>query len=431
MTETDPRQIQWLPLTELVEDPRNPKAHSDDLIDASIDKHGVIDLITRDDRTGYIVSGHGRKKALTAQHARGTTPPEGVRVTDDGTWLVPVVTGWSSTDDLDSSAVLIKLNRLTELGGWVDESLLGLLDDLRDTDQFGGVGFGLDDIEALRARLKQRDSYVSPDALPEMPTGEPISQEGNLWILGDHRLVVGSSTETKHWDLLLEGEQATGVWTDPPYGVDYKGGAKPRRAISGDAKPSSVVPAVFDLILTHTRPGATWYVTVPAGPSQAQFENWLNDRSVLRQGLIWVKNNATFGRTDYHYQHEPILYGRTPSDGHGRFGRLGSDGQGWWGDHSASSVLIFDRPASSAEHPTMKPVALVERCLMDGTPPGGIVLDPFAGSGTTLIAAEATGRKARCIELDLYYADVICRRFQEYTGIIPTRNGEPHDFTRP
>lgn len=163
MSAPDPRQVEYLPLSSLQADPRNPKAHDQDTIDASIGRFGVLDLIVRDERTGYLISGHGRRKALTGMEKRGEGVPEGIKVDPEtGEWLVPVVTGWASRTDTEAGAALIALNRTTELGGWVDEALLELLDDLAEVDDgFEGVGFGDGDIDRLR------DSLDAVTAVPE------------------------------------------------------------------------------------------------------------------------------------------------------------------------------------------------------------------------------------------------------------------------
>lgn len=145
---------------------------------------------------------------------------------------------------------------------------------------------------------------------------------------------------------------------------------------------------------------------------------------VVRQNLVWVKNTLVLGRSDYHYKHEPILYGFVPAGS----GRLGRGGRRWFGDNSQTTVFDFDKPARSAEHPTMKPVALVEAMLANSLPPGGVVFDPFAGSGSTLIAAHARGGRALCVELDPRYADVIARRYEQHTGVVPRLGGEPISF---
>lgn len=160
----DPRRVEYKPLSELTPDPRNPKAHDLQTIDASIGRFGVLDLIVQDERTGYIISGHGRRATLSAMQDRGETPPEGVKVDEDtGEWLVPVVTGWASRTDSEAAAALIALNRTTELGGWVDDALLDLLEELEESgDGLEGVGFGEDDIDNLRALVEelQDDTFL-------------------------------------------------------------------------------------------------------------------------------------------------------------------------------------------------------------------------------------------------------------------------------
>lgn len=167
MTQTpkaDPRTIEYLPLSALKHDPANPKAHDLDTLDASVGRFGVLDPIVRDGRTGFIVSGHGRANTLARMQDRHETPPEGVRVDKDGAWLVPVVTGWSSRTDTEAHAALIALNRTTELGGWVDESLMELLGGLEeDENGFVGVGFDADDLDDLRARLEEAAPAPSTD----------------------------------------------------------------------------------------------------------------------------------------------------------------------------------------------------------------------------------------------------------------------------
>jgi DNA modification methylase len=155
------------------------------------------------------------------------------------------------------------------------------------------------------------------------------------------------------------------------------------------------------------------------------FGNALHDRRMLRQTVIWVKDSMVLGRSDYHYRHEVIWFGYTPSES----GRRGRGGEGWYGPNNETTVHDIARPKRSDEHPTMKPVELVARALRNSSAPGALVLDPFAGSGTTLIAAEQEGRRARLIELDPKYADVICRRFQQHTGMVPVRDGVEVDFT--
>lgn len=181
MTDTaspDPRTVQFLPLQDIQPDPRNPKSHQLETIDASIGRFGMVDGIVRDDRTGYIISGHGRRKALEAMRDRGETPPEGVKVTPAGDWLVPVLTGWASRTDTEAAAALIAMNRTTELGGWVDEELLGLLEELDNLeDGFVGVGYGEDDLEDLRKHLQDVDLDQLADSWDGSGMGDGPSDE--------------------------------------------------------------------------------------------------------------------------------------------------------------------------------------------------------------------------------------------------------------
>lgn len=189
----DPRQVEYLPLGSLQADPRNPKAHHLETIDESIGRFGMLDLIVRDGRTGYIISGHGRRKALAGMAERGEMPPEGVKIDpDSGEWLVPVVAGWSSRTDSEAAAALIALNRTTELGGWVDDELLGLLDQLADEDGgLEGVGYDEADIEALRHSLAELEDA---DELREQYRTEPSAKP---------------TRRTTHLDLIFSTSAAT------------------------------------------------------------------------------------------------------------------------------------------------------------------------------------------------------------------------------
>ena len=164
---TGGRQVEYRPLASLEGDPRNPKAHDVGTITASVDRFGYLEPIVVDGRTGLIVSGHGRAATLRAMRDRGEAPPEGVREEPPGVWMVPVVTGWSSRSDTEAAAALIALNRTTELGGWVDESLLGLLDGLADVeDGLVGVGYTGSDIDHLRALLGDIEDGPPDDEVP-------------------------------------------------------------------------------------------------------------------------------------------------------------------------------------------------------------------------------------------------------------------------
>lgn len=177
------RQVEYLPLGSLKPDPRNPKAHNVDTIDASIGRFGYVESIVLDARTGFIVSGHGRTKALQVMQERGDTPPDGVTVNAKGQWLVPVVTGWASRSDAEAAAALVALNRTTELGGWVDEALLSVLDDLSQMDDgLVGVGYTDEDRETLRR-------FIEASTLFDGEEGEVYGGDDAAVNIGEHEVV--------------------------------------------------------------------------------------------------------------------------------------------------------------------------------------------------------------------------------------------------
>jgi site-specific DNA-methyltransferase (adenine-specific) len=244
---------------------------------------------------------------------------------------------------------------------------------------------------------------------------------------------------------MMGGDRADCMWTDPPYGVEIVGGShaepaderrargKPTIRNDGSAGLPDLLGGAWAVATAVLKPGAGIYVTHPANTALAAvFAEAFNQAGwLLRQNLIWVKDSLVLGHTDYHYRHEPILFGYTD----GATGRLGrSGGSGWYGDHAQTSVFEVPKPSRSESHPTMKPVALVAAMLGNSCPKRGIVYDPFGGSGSTLIAAHQLGQKARLVELDPRYADVIVRRFTEFAGIKPERvlpdgTTEPVSFT--
>lgn len=196
-----PRRTEYLPLSELKPDPRNPKNHSLETIDASIGRFGMVEAIVRDDRTGYIISGHGRAETLRRMAERGESPPEGIEVTESGEWLVPTFTGWASRTDTEAAAALIALNRTTELGGWVDEALLDLLDDLSAMDDgLEGVGFSDADLEHLHRVIQ--DLELSKQPAEGVPLeDEPIDLAAGLVELV---VVVEESSREDFYALALE-----------------------------------------------------------------------------------------------------------------------------------------------------------------------------------------------------------------------------------
>lgn len=363
-------------------------------------------------------------------------------------WTKIAVTYVDCDDDQAARIVLVD-NRSNDVAGYDDAALVELLQQVQgDTGHLEGTGFSDADLAALLAEVTGDPvALTDHDDVPEEPA-EPVSRLGDVWLLGPHRLVCGDSTDKGTYAALLgDGVEADLIFTDPPYGVDYQGGiadtpsgghkwtkadfdayAAHRRRdglkVSNDALGVDGTRALVRdaMAAAPLKKGGVFYVCAPPGDLVMEFRNAITEVTTLglRQTVVWVKDQFTFGRSDYHYRHEWILYGWRKGAAHF-----------FVKDRTQDSVWEFPRPRRSKVHPTMKPVDLVSKALRNSSRPGEIVLDLFGGSGSTLIAAHAENRLARLIELDPVYVDVICRRYQEHTGTKPIleRTGEPHDFT--
>jgi len=395
---------QW-PTGKLLPYARNARTHSEEQvaqIAASIVEFGFTNPILAGS-DGIIVAGHGR---LAAAQKLGLE-------------IVPVVV-LDHLSPTQRRALVIADNRIAENAGW-DDALLRI-----ELEALQLEGFDLDitgfDADALAELIAgdepDNEGQTDEDAVPEV-SETPISRPGDVWIMGPHRLLCGDSTLAESYDQLMQGEVADMVFTDPPYNVNYANSAKDKlrgkhRPILNDALGADFHDFLYDalsLLVAHTR-GAI-YVTMSSSELdtlQAAFRSAGGHWSTF---IIWAKNTFTLGRADYQRQYEPILYGWP--EGAERH---------WCGDRDQGDVWQIKKPQKNDLHPTMKPVELVERAIRNSSRPGDVVLDPFGGSGTTLIAAEKSGRVARLIELDPKYADVIVRRWQDWTGKQTTRESD-------
>ena len=226
---------------------------------------------------------------------------------------------------------------------------------------------------------------------------------GDLFEIGEHRLLCGDSTQTDTWAAILENQMVDLVVTDPPYNVDYTGKTKNALKIANDKMDGdSFYKFLYDFYTalgSFTKPGGAWYVW-HADSEGHNFRKAMLDAGILvKQCLIWVKNSLVMGRQDYHWKHEPCLYGWKDGGAHG-----------WYGDRKQTTILNFDRPNRNAEHPTMKPVELIAYCVKNSSKTGDIIADAFLGSGTTMVAAHQLNRKCYGIELDPKYCQVIIDR---------------------
>jgi site-specific DNA-methyltransferase (adenine-specific) len=346
---------------------------------------------------------------------------------------------WVDDDEVTAKAFALADNRTAELGDYDDQLLGDLLKAVGDVDPalLADAGWAGDAVAELLERLEPEQVPIAdtdPDDIPESAPAKTVP--GDVWLLGPHRVACGDSTVPTDFDKLMAGELADMVWTDPPYGVavnaveSVEEAKRLRRRTDGKvilndnlspAELGGFLQSAFATTISVCRPGSVWFVAAPGGPLFLQFAIALDEMGIWRQTITWVKDQFAMGRSDYHGRHEPIFYGWTPGAAHQPPP-----------DRTQDTVWEVPRPKRSPEHPTMKPVALIERAVVNHTKKGAVVLDPFGGSGTTLIACHQTGRVARLIELDPKYVDVICRRFQEHTGIKPIAEatGREHDFTK-
>ncbi len=398
-------KLEHWPIERLLPYIRNARTHSEAQIAqiaASIAEFGfTAPILAGSD--GVIVAGHGR---LAAARKLGLAS-------------VPVVVLEHLTPT-QRRALVIADNKIAENAGW-DEELLRLeLADLQEADfDLALTGFDADELlEIMAGEESTTEGNTDEDAAPEVPV-TPVSKPGDVWIMGQHRLLCGDSTDAASYDTLLGNERVAMIFQDPPYNVDYANTAKDK--LRGTNRPilnDNLGDGFQDFLLAAFKPAlARCNGAVYVAMSSSELDTL---QSAFRAAggkwstfIIWAKNTFTLGRSDYQRQYEPILYGWP--EGATRH---------WCGDRDQGDVWHFNKPRVNDLHPTMKPVELVERAIRNSSRPGDVVLDPFGGSGTTLIAAEKAGRKARLIELDPKYADVIVRRWQDWTGQQATREAD-------
>ncbi len=381
----------WVPIAELQPWDKNPRQNDRAVakVADSIKRFGFGSPILA--RTnGEVIAGHTRLKAASQL----------------GIDRVPV--RFLDLDPADARLLALADNKLGEIAEWDEILLAEILQDLDPADA-ALAGFDASEVSELLASLQEAESFTGdPDDAPDL-ADEASIKTGDLWILGRHRLLCGDSTNADDIAHLMGGLKADMVFTDPPYNVDYVGKTKDALRIQndsmGDAEFFAFLLSVHQNMLAHTRQGGAIYVC-HGDTAGMIFRKALVDAGwLLKQCVIWVKQSIVLGRQDYHWQHEPILYGWAPGGAHH-----------WHGDRKQSTVWSIDRPMRSEEHPTMKPVELVERALANSSPRGGKVLDTFGGSGSTLIACEKAGRSAFLVEIDPRYCQVIIDRWQKFTG---------------
>ncbi|MCE5308176.1 MAG: site-specific DNA-methyltransferase [Acidobacteriales bacterium] len=397
-------QVQQWSVEKLLPYARNARTHTDEQVAqvaASIIEFGWTNpiLIGPD---GVIIAGHARLAA--ARKLKMTEVP--VIVLDH---LTPT----------QRRALVLADNRLALSAGWDEEMLRVELESLQEEGfDLDIVGFTEDEIEELlREPDEAREGLTDDDAVPEEPE-RAVTMPGDVWVLGEHRLLCGDATQMGDVEKVLAGCLADMVFTDPPYNVDYQGKTAKKLKIGNDSLGGQFYEFLREScanVLAVTK-GAV-YMCMSSSELHTLYRAFTDAGGHWSTFVIWAKHHFTLGRSDYQRQYEPILYGW----------RNGTD-HFWCGARDQGDIWFIKRPMANLEHPTMKPVELVERALRNSSKSRDTILDPFGGSGTTLIACEKAGRQARLIELEPRYCDVAVTRWQEWSGQAATLEADGRTF---
>ena len=422
-------KIEYWPLSKLKGWPKNPKDHDLGAIHVSVEEFDFNDPIGINTRTGQIVEGHGRLDVLQQRKASGEKPPGNI-IEREGEWIVPVLP--LDMDDKTADRYSLAHNRTSELGGWNEEVLADVLSDLAADDLLDGTGWDADQVDELLKELGKGD--VPPeDPGAQTDKAEELQKKwkvktGDLWQLGEHWLICGDCTDEEVVARMMDGEKADLFVTDPPYGVGYvekardmhklgygHSRARLARLIENDARTETDadIGKLLSVVLTlwwtdYVKPGGVFYLCCPPGNPETTFRNVISGFCQIRQCIVWIKNNFVIGRQDYHWRHESILYGWINGAGHY-----------FKEDRTQDTVWEESRDSIAKVHPTMKPVSVLRRMIDNSSRIEETVVDPFLGSGTTLIACEQLGRRCRGVEIEPKYCAVALERWSVATGKTP------------
>ena len=386
--------IKEIEIDRLIPYPNNARTHSDEQvaqIAASIKEFGFTNPVLVDGDNG-IIAGHGRVQAARKLQLKSVP-------TIDLSYLTPV----------QRKAYILADNKLSLNAGWDVELLQGELAGL-DALEFDLSLTGFSDSE-LAGFLDTNEGLTDPDDVPDVPD-EPTACLGDVWILGRHRLVCGDSTDADVVAKCLNGVEPHLMVTDPPYGVEYdaswradagvnKNTKKMGKVLNDDQSDWTEAWALF--------PGSIAYIWHAGVQASTVAESLMANNFVIRSQIIWTKERFALSRGDYHWQHEPCWYA-VKGTGH------------WCGDRKQSTVWSINaRENKGIGHSTQKPVECMKRPIENNSSPGQAVYEPFSGSGTTIIAAEMTGRVVHAIELNPAYVDVAVKRWEDFTGEVAQR----------
>lgn len=394
---------------------KNPRTHTKEQVQQIADsmcKFGWVNPILVDENY-EIIAGHGR---LMAGKLLGYTK-------------VPIAK-LCHLSEKEKLGLLVADNRITENAGWDDEKLQEAMQQLHDENfDLSVLGFTNKELEKFRAEFDSEiEAAAIEDIVPDQ-TDKVISKQGDIWILGEHRLLCGDACIAENYDKLMKGEMANMVFTDPPYNVAYDESfrnknekAENPRLIKNDNlgdEFQEFLTRAMENILEHTN--GSLYICMGGSELHTLYKAFTDAGGKFDAYIVWVKNTFALSRSKYQHQHEWLVFGNTESvykEQHEAImlGKNPGDTAPWYGGRNQTDVWNFDKPTNNDLHPTMKPVALIERAINNSSRTMDIVLDAFGGSGSTLIAAEKTNRRCRMIELDEKYVDTIVKRWQEFTG---------------
>lgn len=387
-------QIQYIALKDVIpyaNNPRNNDGEAVDKVASSIKEFGFnVPLVL--DKDNVIICGHTRYKAAKKLNI------------DE----IPCIYADKLTP-AQVKAYRIADNKVSEFSTWNYDMLSIEVEQLQELDfDVDSLGFENFEIQSLFDEQEEESEVSEDDYEIELPK-EPKSKLGDIYKLGNHFLMCGDSTDVESVEKLVNGTKIDLLITDPPYNVAYEGSTKDKLTIKNDNMKNDEFRAfltnAFFAADTVMKSGAVFYIW-HADSEGYNFRGACNDVNwKVRQCLIWNKNSMVMGRQDYHWKHEPCLYGWKDGAGHL-----------WASDRKQTTILNFDKPVRNAEHPTMKPIALFDYQIKNNTKKEDAVLDLFAGSGTTLIACEQNGRISYNMELDPKYVDVIIERWEKFTG---------------
>jgi DNA modification methylase len=384
------------PPAKLLANPFNFRVHNtlqENALEGVLREIGVVQNVLVNRTTGHMIDGHLRTSMAIS----------------DGQEKIPIT--YVELTEQEEKVVLATFDPLSAMAGKDEDIFKSLVD---------GMDAAFRTLVAATGEQLLKVGNTADDAAPPLPE-HPVSRLGDLWCMGEHRLLCGDSTKEEDVARLMDGKTADLVFTDPPYNVDYEGYTEEHLKIRGDqmsdAEFKQFLEAAFRSCRNVVKAGASLYVC-HASSIQREFQNALEAAGFeVRCQIIWAKNTFAWGFGRYKFQHEPIFYAY-----------VAGQKDPWYGDKAQSTLWQENKPAANRLHPTMKPVELIDRALLNSSKPGDLVVDLFGGSGSTMIACEKAARASRLMELDPKYADVIIERWQEFKEREAVLDGDARTF---